>query len=178
MFLMVLPLKWACMPYLLQTFLMLLHRPWVYGMTMQPFTLPSVVADLSPAVSWLFSLFPLHCYDLWTFFPILPMAHLGYLQWLSIFLRWSISFWRSCSLLHTVLALWVRVLITLYWADKWWWLADCRYWSLWVGFLYTEIDRLLSGSGLTIVSRKGMTPSSFLSLTLNVMAGSTLLNVF
>ena len=34
----------------------------------------------------------------------LSMAHLGYLQLLSAFLRWSISFWRNSGLL--VLALW------------------------------------------------------------------------
>ena len=34
-FLMVLlPLKWICIPYFPQIFLMLLQRPWVYGMTM------------------------------------------------------------------------------------------------------------------------------------------------
>ena len=44
---------------------------------------------------------------------ILSMAHLGILQLLSAFLRWSISFWGSSSLLHTVLAPWVRVLIML-----------------------------------------------------------------
>ena len=40
------------------------------------------------------------------------------------------------------------------------------------------IDRLLSGSGLTIVSKKIMAPSSLLSSTVNLMTGSTLLIVF
>ena len=31
-----LPLKWVCIPYLLQIFLMLSQRPWVYGMTCDP----------------------------------------------------------------------------------------------------------------------------------------------
>ena len=44
---------------------------------------------------------------------------------------------------------------------------------MWVDFLYTVIDSLPSASGLTVVSRKGMTPSSLFS-TVNLMAGSTL----
>ena len=43
-----------------------------------------------------------------------------------------------------------------------------------VGFLYAVMDRDPSASGLTIVSKKGMEPSSLLSSTVNLMAGSTL----
>ena len=43
-----------------------------------------------------------------------------------------------------------------------------------MGFLYTVMDREPSTSGLTIVSKKGMEPSSLLSSTVNLMAGSTL----
>ena len=60
-------------------------------------------------------------------------------------------------------------------AERWWWLSHCRYWSVCVGFLYTVMDRLPSASGLTIVSKKGIDPSSMLSSTVNLMAGSTLL---
>ena len=105
----------------------------------------------------------------------LSMAHFGYLQLLSAFLRWPISFWRSPGLLHTVLVLWVRVLITMYFADKWWWLSHCRSWSIWVGFLFTVINNVLSASGLTMVSKKGMAPSSLLSSTVNLTSGSALL---
>ena len=49
------------------------------------------------------------------------------------------------------------------------------YWSVCVGFLYTVMDREPSTSGLTIVSKKGMDPSSLLSSTVNLMAGLTLL---
>ena len=42
------------------------------------------------------------------------------------------------------------------------------------GFLYTVMDREPSASGLTIVSKKGMEPSSLLSSTVNLMSGSTL----
>ena len=82
---------------------------------------------------------------------------------------------RSSGLLHTVLALWVKVLITLNFAERWWWLSHCRYQSAWVSFLYTVMDRLLSTSGLTMVSKKGMAPSSLLFSTVNWMAQSTLL---
>ena len=60
-------------------------------------------------------------------------------------------------------------------ADKRWWLSHCRYWSVWVGFLYTVIDNPPSASGLTVVFKKGMAPSSLLSSTVNLMVGSTLL---
>ena len=70
---------------------------------------------------------------------------------------------------------WYRVLITLYLADKWWWLSHCRYWSVWFGFLYTVIDSVLSASGLTMVSKKRMAPSSLLPSTVNLMDRSTLL---
>ena len=58
--------------------------------------------------------------------------------------------------------------------EEWWWLSHCKYWSVCVGFLYTVMDREPSASGLTIVSKKGMDPSSLLSSTVNLMAGSTL----
>ena len=48
-------------------------------------------------------------------------------------------------------------------------------WSVCVGFLYTVMDRVPSASGFTIVSKKGMDPSSLLSSTVNLIAGSTLL---
>ena len=41
-------------------------------------------------------------------------------------------------------------------------------------YLYTVIDSVPSASGLTLVSKKGMDPSSLLSSTVNFMAGSTL----
>ena len=44
---------------------------------------------------------------------------------------------------------------------------------MWVGFPYTVIDRVPSASGFTMVSKKGMAPSSLLVSTVNWMAGST-----
>ena len=90
------------------------------------------------------------------------------------FLRWSFSFWSNSGLLYMVEALWERVWMTLNLAERWWWLSHCKYWSVCVGFLYTDMDREPSASRLTIVSKKGMDPSSLLSSTVNLMAGSTL----
>ena len=108
-------------------------------------------------------------------FSTLPKAHLGYLHWVRAFLVCSFSCLSNSGLLHTVLALWERVLITLNLAERLWWLSHCRYWSVWVGFLYTVMDRPPFSSGFTMVSKKGMEPSSLLSSTVNFMAGSTLL---
>ena len=101
-------------------------------------------------------------------------AHLGYLHLVRAFLRCSFSCLSSSGLLHTVSALWERVLMTLNLAERLWWLSHCKYWSVWVGFLYTVMDRLPSTSGFTMVSTKGMEPSSLLSSTVNFIAGSTL----
>ena len=83
-------------------------------------------------------------------------------------------FLKQLRILHTVEALWERVWMTLNLAERWWWLSHCKYWSVCVGFLYTDMDREPPASGLTIVSKKGMDPSSLLSSTVNLMAGSTL----
>ena len=113
--------------------------------------------------------------DLLSLPSTLSKAHLGYLHLVRTFLRWSFSFWSNSGLLHTVETLWERVWMTLNLAERWWLLSHCRYWSVCVGFLYTAMDREPSTSGLTIVSKKGMEPSSLLSSTVNLMAGSTLL---
>ena len=112
--------------------------------------------------------------DLLSLFSTLSKTHLGYLQLVRAFLRCSFSFWSNSGLLHTVEALWERVWMTLNLAERWWWLFHCKYWSVCVGFLYTVMDREPSTSGLTIVSKKGMEPSSLLSSTVNLIAGSTL----
>ena len=53
-FLMVLlPLKWICIPYLPQIFLMLLQRPYVHGITIWPLVLTSLAMGWAPAVPWL-----------------------------------------------------------------------------------------------------------------------------
>ena len=77
----------------------------------------------------------------------------------------SFSCLSNSGLLHTVLAPWERVLITLNLAERLWWLSHCKYWSVRVGFLYTVMDRPPFSSGFTMVSKKGMEPSSLLSST-------------
>ena len=93
-------------------------------------------------------------------------------------LRCCYSFFRSSGPVQTVLTLWLRVPMTLYLAARLWWLSHCTYWSVWLGFLYTEIDRELSASGLTKISRNGIAPFSWLPSTVNFIAGSTWLMWF
>ena len=72
-----------------------------------------------------------------------------------------------------VCALCVKVLITLYLADKLWLLSHGRYKSVWVDFLYIPMVKVPSVSGVVMVSKKGMEPSSLDSSTVNWMEGST-----
>ena len=104
----------------------------------------------------------------------LSKAHLGYLHldWAS--LGCWISLLKSSSPVQTVSGLWVRAPMTLYLAAILWWLSNCKYWSVWVGFLYTALEMELSASGLTKVSRNGMVPFSWLPSTVNFIAGSIL----
>ena len=170
-----LSLKWVCMPYVLQNISILLHRCWVYCMTNWLLVFSSMVEGLEPVVPLVSASLLPSLVGFESLPSIHSMAHLGYLQWASAFQRWFISFWRRSGLLQTVLALWVGVLITLYIADRWWWLSHFRYWSVWVGFLYTVIESSPLASGLTMVSKKGIAPSSSFSSTVNLMARSTLL---
>ena len=154
---------------------MLSQRPEVYGITILPLVLTSLVTCWAPAMPWLLAPSLTSLNDLVSLFSTLSKAHVGYLQLVRAFLRCSISLQRSSGLLQTVLAIWVRVLMTLYSAERWWWLSHCKYWSMWVGFLYIVVDSLPSISGFTMVSKKGMAPSSLLFSTVNCMARSTLL---
>ena len=56
----------------------------------------------------------------------------------------------------------------------WWLLSQCRYWSVCVGFLHTEVLKVLSGCMVTSVSKKGNDPCCVGS-TVNWMCGSWLL---
>ena len=46
----------------------------------------------------------------------------------------------------------------LYLVEMLWWLSQCRYWSLCVGLLYTEVMREPLGNKESSISRKGMVP--------------------
>ena len=79
----------------------------------------------------------------------------------------------SCSFVeHTSLALWNSVLMTLYLLDMAWWLSHCRYWLVWVGFLYTVVNRLPSLCGVTTVSKKGIALSALMFSAVNFMFSS------
>ena len=88
--------------------------------------------------------------------------------------RCCISLWKIYGLVQTVLALCVRVPMTLYLGERLWLLSHCKYWSVWVGLWYTVMDKELSASGLTKVSRKGIDPFSWLHSTVNLIAGCIL----
>ena len=61
------------------------------------------------------------------FLSTLSSAHLGYLHLVRAFLQGYISLLRSSGLVQRVLALWVRVLITVYLAARLWQLSHCKY---------------------------------------------------
>ena len=91
-------------------------------------------------------------------------AHLGYLHCVRASSRCFNSSFSSGELEQTALALCVRVLITLYLQARLWWLSHCRYWSVWVGFLYTLVVSVPSSWGVTKMSKKGMEPFLILFL--------------
>ena len=131
---------------------------------MWPLVLTSLVTAQAPVVPWLLTPSIVSLVDLLSLFSTLSKAYLGYLPLVRAFLRWSISCWSNSGLLHTVLTLWERELMTLNLAVRWWWLSHCRYWSVCVGFLYTVMDRLPSDSGLTNGVQEGDGPILFLVL--------------
>ena len=141
---------------------------WGVPSVMVPFVLLSLWLVLS---CWVLPFSQLLVINLlWT----LSRAHLGYLHLDRTSLRCCISLLKNSSPVQTVFALWVRVPMTLYLAARLCWLSHCRYWSVWMGFLYTEIDRELSTSSLSKVWRKRMAPFSSLPSTVNFIAGSIL----
>ena len=91
----------------------------------------------------------------------------GYLHLLRALYRWSSSSVNKCLVEHTVFALCLRVLMTPYFADRWWQLSQCKYMSVWVGFLKTVVLIDPSGCGITKVSRNGIDPSGFGSSDVN-----------
>ena len=100
----------------------------------------------------------------------LVRAHSGYLHLFRALLSRSSSSFSRWLLEQAVLVLCFKVLITLNFADRW-----CKYWSVCMGFLYTDVSREPSGCCITIVSRKGMDPSVLASSVVKWMCGSTLL---
>ena len=101
-------------------------------------------------------------------------AQAGNWQWWRAVLMCSSSLSKFSWVEDTVLALCAKVLNTLCLAVMWWLLSQCRYWSVCVGFLYTEVLKVLSGCMVTSVSKKGSDPCCVGS-TVNWMCGSWLL---
>ena len=81
-FLMVLlPLKWVCIPYLPQISLMLSQRPCVYGIAMWPLVLTSLVMGWAPAVPWLIAPSLTSLADLLSLSPPCPKPTWGIYNW-------------------------------------------------------------------------------------------------
>ena len=132
-------------------------RPFVY-VTVMMFLLMVDLELLSGPFLFLF-LLPLDDAGALIFFLILFNSQLGYLQDVSAFWRCSCSSSRCCLVEHTALALGNNVLMTLYLPVMAWWVSHCKYWLVWVGFLYTVVSILPSLKGVTRVTRKGIDPS-------------------
>ena len=105
------------------------------------------------------------------------MPHPGYLHLPKAFLRCCISLWKGSGPVQTGMALWVRVTMTLYLAERLWWLSHCKYWSVWAGLQYTVTDKELSASCLIKVSRKGIDPFSWLLSAVNLIAWFYIINM-
>ena len=150
---------------------MLLQRPWVHGITICPLVLTSLVTGWVPVVPWLLAPSLTSLDDLVSLLSTLSKAHLGYLKLVE--LPWDAPFLFG-EAVDCCKQFWVRVLMTLYLAEMMV-VVHCKYWSMWIGFLYTVVYSLPSVSGFTMVSMKGMAPFSLLFSTVNCMAGLTLL---
>ena len=158
------PLKCTCTPYFDQCF-------WTSQLALVDMVPPCI------CFCWLISFGQFDCYcfclvfllEFWLFILALSMAQMGYMHSSRAWHRWSSSF-CSCGSEHIVLALWYRVPATLYLVDMVWCLFYCRYKSVWVGFLNTDVLRLPSSLGVTKMSRNGIDPSSLTSSQVNFMA--------
>ena len=103
---------------------------------------------------------------------ILLMAQAGYLQ-ADKTLYMCVCSSSNCSCLEQIsFALCNSELITLYLLVMAWWLSHCKYWLVWVGCLYTVVDRLPLLFAVTKVSRKGMIPSALVVSAVNFISSS------
>ena len=109
----------------------------------------------------------LFCFWVFFFCFTLCMAHEGYLHIVNASSTY-VNFSFFCSWLEQMLfALCNKEFITLYLLAIEWWLSHCKYWFVWVGFLYMEVDKLPSSSTVTRVSRKGSDPSALVFSAVN-----------
>ena len=157
------PLKCTDTPCFPHMFFILSHMPCAYGMTMWHFLEEYFFVGVC------FFFWPSCCWE------IFLIAHLWYLHWPSTYSRCCSSFSSNLGIEQMVCAPCVMVVITLYLAAKLWLLSHGRYKSVCVGFLYTPMVKVPSVSGVMMVSKKGMEPSSLDYSTVNWMEGSTVL---
>ena len=113
----------------------------------------------------------LFLFGFWLFILALLMAQMGYLHLVSALKRCSSSSCNTWGVVQTVAALWYRVPATVYLGGIVWWLSHCRYRSVWVVFLNTDVFKLPSSSGVSRMSRKGIDPSSLTSSQVNFILG-------
>ena len=105
-FLMVLlPLKWVCMPYLPQN----LFDTFTKTLCIRYNTVFNFIGSrLGTCSALVVSLIRNLTGGLLSIFSTLSKVYLGYLLWISAFPRWAFSLQRSSGLLHTVWVIWVR----------------------------------------------------------------------
>ena len=125
------------------------------------------------------------------FLLLVLLLLVGWFWFVNLWYHWlraQFGNWHACSAVlmccsscyslscedETTLALWANVLNTLCFAVMWWLLSQCKYWSVWVGFLLTEVLKVLSCSMVTRVSKNGSEPCCVGS-TVNWISGSWLL---
>ena len=98
---------------------------------------------------------------------------------------WVIAFWTTdCRYPFSVLssygvqqvmcALCVKVLITLYFASVLWWLSQCRYLTVYTGFLYTLTDTVLSCSKVDQCVQKQQRPVNVIEESMELMCSRKL----
>ena len=109
----------------------------------------------------------LFCFWMFFFSFTLCMAQEGYLQLVKASSMCDNSSFFCSWLEQMLFALCNKEFITLYLLAMEWWLSHCKYWLVWVGFLYMEVDRLLSSSTMTKVSKNGSDPSALVFSAVN-----------
>ena len=122
----------------------------------------------------LFVFFSLVCFWMFFFSLTLCMAQEGYLHVVNASSICVNSSFFCSWLEQMLLALCNKEFITLYLLAMEWWLSHCKYWLVWVGFLYMEVDKLPSSFTVTRVSRKGRDPSALVFSAVNWIFSSIL----
>ena len=122
----------------------------------------------------LFVFFSLVCFWMFFFSLTLCMAQEGYLHVVNASSMCVNSSFFCSWLEQMLLALCNKEFITLNLLAMEWWLSHCKYWLVWVGFLYMEVDKLPSSFTVTRVSRKGRNPSALVFSAVNWIFSSKL----